>query len=502
MTAVAPPVASRSEAFKRAAARRAALITEAREKCERFVEYAFRHERNGSKLKNATFHDEWHQVLREHDRVVLQAPVEHAKTQHIGIGKPLHELGNDPNNRIAIISNTEAMAGKILRSIRQHIEENPMVKDVFPGLMRSTDPADPWHTSAITVQRSTISKDPSVQACGVYGPLVGSRLDVIILDDVLDFENTRTHEQRIKLIEWFETTVLTRATKGCKIYVVGTPWHPEDLLHVLSARPGFEARQYSAALNPDAPPEKWETLWKEEWPLERLLDRYHNTSETVFLRKYLCRTRVDTSGRFRAAWLENMVRLGKGRTMMTEAPLAQGGVRRFRCFTGVDLGVGDGIDNALTCIFTIAIDDRGRRIICEVKSGRWTAPEIIERLIDTHMRFGSQVGVEDNGAQRFLVQMAGERLPVQGLTTTGRSKHHEEYGVESLAVEIRNGWWVAPSGKLGTEVDPEVQMWMSEMLHYSPEAHTGDRLMASWVAREMARRFGGVRTVRAAMQNR
>lgn len=492
----------RATSLKKAAAKRAAMINEAREKCECFVEYAFRHERDGRKLKNADFHVEWHEELRENDRVVLQAPVEHAKTQHIGIGKPLHLLGEDPNRRIALIQNTEAMAGKSLRAIRQHIEDNPRVRDVFPHLRRSPDPADPWHTSAITVDRSTISKDPSIQACGVYGPLVGSRLDVIIMDDVLDFENTRTHEQRQKLIEWFETTVLTRATADCKIYVVGTPWHPEDLLHVLSDRPGFMARQYSAALNPDAPPDKWKTLWKEEWPHSRLMDRFNNTSEAVFLRKYLCRTRVDSSGRFRADWLDRMVMAGKGRVMSTTAPLAQGGVRRFPCFTGVDLGVGDGLDNALTVIFTIAIDDRGRRLICEVKSGRWTAPEIIDRLVDAHQRFGSEVGVEDNGAQRFLVQMAGERLPVQGLTTTGRSKHHEEFGVESLAVEIRNGWWIAPSGTAGVQVDPEVKAWMSEMLHYSPEAHTGDRLMASWVAREMARKFGSARTVRAPVQNR
>lgn len=493
---------TQKEALERAKAKRQALITLAREKCEHFVEYAFRHERDGRKLRNADFHVEWHELLREHDRVVLQAPVEHAKTQHIGIAKSLHLLGEDPNRRIALIQNTEAMAGKSLRAMRQHIEDNPLLRDVFPHLQRSTDPADPWHTSAITVERSTISKDPSVQACGVYGPLVGSRLDVIIMDDVLDFENTRTREQRQKLIEWFETTVLTRATADCKIYIVGTPWHPEDLLHALSSRPGFVAKQYSAALNPDAPPDKWKTLWHEEWPLSRLIDRYQNTSEAVFLRKYLCRTRVDTSGRFRQAWIDRMISYGRGRTMYREAPLAQGGVRRFPTYTGVDLGVGQGIDNALTVIFTIAIDDRGRRLICEVKSGRWTAPEIIERLIDTRSRFGSEVGVEDNGAQKFLVQMAGERLPVQGLTTTGYNKHHEQFGVESLAVEIRNGWWIAPSGKLGQEVDPEVQNWIRDMLQYSPEAHTGDHLMAAWIAREMARKFGAPRTLRAPVQNR
>ncbi len=34
---------------------------------------------------------------------------------------------------------------------------------------------------------------------------------------------------------------------------------------------------------------------------------------------------------------------------------------------------------------------------------------------------------------------------------------------------------------------PEVDAWVNEMLYYDPRSHTGDRLMASWFAREAAR---------------
>lgn len=484
--------------LQRARARHEALVREARSDPAAFVEYAFRHERDGRVLRNARFHREWQEELQKHDKVVLIAPVEHGKTQQI-IAKSLHMLGNDPSRRIALISNTAPMASKLLRAVKQQIEDNQRVREVFPDLRRAH--GMPWHETAITVERPTISKDPSIQVCGVYGPLVGSRLDVIILDDVLDFENTRTEEQRKKLIEWFETTVLTRAVAGCKIYVIGTPWHPDDLLHVLSKRPGFRAKWYSAVENPDDPPEKWIPIWPEEWQLERLLDRYQNTSEAVFLRKYLCRTRVDSSGRFRTPWLEHAHLLGKGRTMLRAAPKAQGGMRVLQCYTGVDLGVGEGLDNAMTCLFTIAIDEQGRRVVCEIQSGRWTAPEIIDRLVDVYMRFGSKVAVENNGAQKFLVQMAEGRMPVIGLHT-GNNKHHEEYGVEGLAVEFRNGLWVIPSGASGIDVDPEVKEWEREMLHYNPEAHTGDRLMASWIARELARSHGAPMVQRIPTQNR
>ena len=57
---------------------------------------------------------------------------------------------------------------------------------------------------------------------------------------------------------------------------------------------------------------------------------------------------MDSTSRFRQEWLDTMVRLGKGHTFSAEAPMAQGGIRRLPCFTGVDLGVGQKKENALT----------------------------------------------------------------------------------------------------------------------------------------------------------
>lgn len=472
---------------------------------EDFVEYAFRNEIDGSRIQNTAFHKEWHQHARTYSKLVIIAPVEHAKTQHLGIGKPLHLLGNNPNLCIAIVSNTEDQAKKSLRSIRQHIVENKRVHDIFPNLKQSTKDGDPWSDSAITVERTTIRKDPSIQAVGMdTGKIVGSRLDVIVLDDILDLQNTRTEERRKKILELFETQIYTRLNPNGIILIIGTPWHHEDFLHVLSGRPGFVVKRYSAVENPDDPPQQWRPVWKSQWPLSRLLDRYHNTTEHTFLRKYLCRVRVDSAGRFRAVWVERMIKLGQGMTFIHEPPKAQGGVRPLICFTGVDLGVGLGEQNAKTSIFTHAINDQGRSIICNIETGRWTSPEILDRLYRNYLAYGSIIHVENNAGQNFLVQIARGLFPVKGVTTTGSNKHHEEFGVEALAVTVRNGWWMMPSGSSGTinGVPDEGRSLISEMLHYDPEAHTGDRLMAMWIASEAARKFGATKSRFMPTQNR
>lgn len=495
-------VTDREELIRRAKAKRRVQLEKARQKTSEFIEYALRSEQDESRLQNAPFHREWQEHLDANRYAVLIAPVEHAKSQQVAVGKTLHVLGQDPNKRLALISNTAMQAEKVLRTIRTQIERNQRIREVFPELRQSEREEDPWRQNAITVQRTSVAKDPSIQALGIYGPLVGSRLDGVIMDDVLDFENTRTEEQRRKLVEWFDTTVITRMVKGGFIYAIGTPWHPDDFLHELEKRPGFKSKRYSAVLNPDDPPARWVPLWNEQWDLARLLERRSNMPEGHFARKYLCRVRLDDTSRFRQVWIDRMCQAGKGRTFLPTAPRIHVRGSALPCFTGVDLAVGTKEQNDLTVLFTVALLPDGRRLVTEIESGRWQAPEIMDRIVSAHRRFDSQVLVESNAAQRFIVDMLHGTIPVAGFQTNAGNKFNEQFGVESLAVEMRNGLWVMPSGKDGALLHDEAKAFINECLYYDPALHTGDRLMACWLAREALRQYATPRSGRLDTQAR
>lgn len=490
--------AEHRRAVERAEAREELKVRLAREDSGHFVEYVLRNEADGSSLRNAPFHWDWHKTLQDNEHVVLIAPVEHAKSQAVSVGRALFELGKNPSARIALISSTEKLAKKLLKQIRAEIERNPRLHRVFPHLRRSLRREDPWTSTALTVERQTTARDPSVQVLGAFGAIVGSRLDIIILDDVLSFENTRTEEQRKKLIEWFDTTVYTRGVQGAKVFAIGTPWHPEDLLHELSKRPAFTVRRYSAVENPDDPPRKWRPIWPDNWPLQRLLHRRANMPEAHFIRKYLCRVRLDTTSRFQEKWLKRMCQLGKGRVFELAAPPRRTPRGPYLpCFTGVDLGVGSKSKSNLTVICTIALLPGGLRLIVNIESGRWQAPEILARLRETSRIYRSEILVESNVAQKYLVQMAqvgsGKIENLHGRDTTAQNKFHEQWGVEALATELQNMLWVMPSGANGDSVPEEGQALISECLHYDPEEHAGDRLMAMWLARESARLWGALK---------
>ena len=91
----------------------------ARQSPAAFVQYAFRHEETDDLIENAEHHEEWHDFLDGYDRAILFAPVEHAKTQHVAVGRTIFRLGTNPNKRFAVVSNTaEPHATKLLGSIR------------------------------------------------------------------------------------------------------------------------------------------------------------------------------------------------------------------------------------------------------------------------------------------------------------------------------------------------------------------------------------------------
>lgn len=155
-------------------------------------------------------------------------------------------------------------------------------------------------------------------------------------------------------------------------------------------------------------------------------------------------------------------------------------------YTGVDLAIQQHSGADLTVFFTILVHPDGTREVLNIESGRLAGPEIVQKIQQIHHRYQGIVYVENNAAQDFIVQFTryGSAVPVKPFTT-GRNKAHPEFGVEGLAAEMAAGKWIIPSG--GGRLHPEVDAWINELLYYDPRSHTGDRLMASWFAREAAR---------------
>ena len=490
-----------------------------------FCELVLRDERNGALIRQAPMHMKWQELITGYSRLCIWSHVEGGKTNQVAIGRVLWELGRNPNIRICVVSKTTDMAKKIVRAIGQYISgDGPgskALREVFPNLRPSRDPSLTWTAQSLTVERPVTAKDPSVSATGVEGNIHGSRIDLLVVDDIIDLDNTRTSSKRDAVWSWLRGTAMGRLTAGARVVVMGNAWHPDDAMHRLWKEAGFSRFTFPVI------DEQGNLSWPEVWPHSRIEEARVDRGPLEFARSLLCVARDDESARFKKEYVAKALAAGQGKRLCKNSAelfsdLAAEGLLReddgtpisvadvaawdsarrlgssiepetlggVRLFTGVDLAVSKQTAADLSAFFTIAVLRDGRRRVVDIRGGRWSGPEIIKRIIDLWRAFSSTFIVENNGTQGYIHQfVAAQAIPVPVIPyRTGAQKADPVLGVEGLAVEFNSDRWIIPCGLDGTR-SAETDAWIQDLYEYDPSQHTGDRLMASWFAREGNRPF-------------
>jgi hypothetical protein len=467
------------------------VVNLARKDINAFAAYVLRDEATGGRITQGVVHRRWHAFVDSHQFAVLMAHREAGKTQQLTIVRTLFALGNNPNLRVAIVSNTTDQASKIVRVIAKYIESSQELRNVFPQLL--PDPNGPWTLTKLHIKKdNTTAKDPSVVAFGVHGNIQGARFDLLILDDILDYENCMTERSRNDTWSWLQSALIGPQSANCRVLAVGTPFYRDDVLHRLAALQGYQMQKFPIK---DA---NGQPTWPQQWPLSRIHQRESIMTPIEWNRQYMCEPRSNEDARFKREWIE--VALGRGDAQVqpinavrfTQGHMISHGIARtlpagYNVWIGVDLGV-RAKDSADPTVIFVVLEHRDHSLeVLHIESGKWHGEDIIRRVIAAGERFQATcVMVEDNSGQAFLVEQTQRRtrVPIRGFTT-GRNKINPEYGVESIAGEMHRGRWIIPN--IGGRMDTELAKWVQEMLDYDPKDHTGDRIMAAWLCREASR---------------
>lgn len=114
---------------------------------------------------------------------------------------------------MAHVSASEPKALDISFAVKKTIEENPIYHAIFPKVKPNKD--EKWADSVWRIKGST-SKDPTFQARGRRGDILGARLNFMGLDDLIKQEEAETEgksgiETEIEhIISWLGGTAMTR----------------------------------------------------------------------------------------------------------------------------------------------------------------------------------------------------------------------------------------------------------------------------------------------------
>lgn len=410
-------------------------------------------------------------------------------TQQITIARTLWRLGHDPTSRIVIVQSTATIARDTVMTLKQHIESNKNLRLVFPDLQ----PGDMWTNDTITVKRPPGIRTPSVQARGAMGKVLGHRYDLLLVDDAVTVETSRTAYMRNRLMEWFLKEPLSRLLNGGQALVLLNAFHPEDLGHTLVKR-GWPGVRF-----PIRDPITKISVWPERWPQERIAEYERRSTVAEAQRALDCIARSDDDASFKDVWTQEA--LVRGRGLYEEALFApylphhlDG---KVHVATGVDLAFAKTQRADYTALFTAAFHPDGTVDILDIQRGKWASDEILARIVDARNRFGSTVYIESNAGQIAFADMLtayDPTFPVYPFFTLGHgtrsNKYHAQFGIQRLAFEMSRGLWRFPCRGSDGAIADELREYITELSAYLPDEHPGDILAAAWMAVRGARDRG------------
>jgi hypothetical protein len=467
--------------------------------------------------ENAPHQTEWLSVLgnKSYKKIVFAAPRGHTKSTCASINYPLWEISNNPNIRILLVSSSESASQAFLREVVGHIERDKFFNE-FNGNLKPQMP-EKWTAREIIITRSDLSlKDPSISTVGVGGTILSKRADVIICDDILNPENTKTYEQRIKMREWFHQVLLPVLVPNGRIIVVGTVWDQDDLLHELLKDASYDYRKkFKAVIEPPTHKELWDnwyairmkgteeskleadkykaenkekmyegikTLWQYfDYEMLYLLER---TSKVSFEKAYQNNIISREDQKFKEEWIARAKERGKNfRLIKSMTPDLR---KEFKSLTaGIDLQASEKAqadDNVLLSMGEMRLDNL--IYLLNIERGKPSPAEwrklIVQKDRDDGFRH-DKILVETNGYQNALKRdMDQYNLPIEAFTTTGE-KFDPYIGVESLAILFENDRIVLPYDNTDPETIAKVDQLVDELRKF-PSGHTGDSVMAFWFA--------------------
>jgi len=341
----------------------------------------------------------------------------------------------------------------------------------------------PWTRDYFSIKRSSVEKDYTIQGVGLRGKLYGSRLDFVMLDDVV--EDYVPEPERERIISWLLGRVQSRLPADGKIAMLATRVHEQDLyasfLDDSNEWTATWAKLQTAALN-DAN----ESYWPELWPTEELLRR----QESMRFRDWALIYQQEAIGLPDAPFPLDVLEGSRDPTRRV-GDIPHG------------LPVVVGVDPATegTCALVVLAIDRATRtrhiIDCIAKSGLGNREAIKSEIFYAVRRYGAiRCMVEENFGQLGTDVDLKQQLHQLGCNllkfdTSGGKKYDKDHGVLGTAGRFAQGKFTIPAGP-GS--DTHMRPFIDELAIWrAGRRGKQDRVMALWFADSVAESLGAFR---------
>ena len=198
------------------------------------------------KLVNSDLHWEWCELAETEQRLCVVAPREHAKSEVFTVNQASWRSIYSPGHWSYLFANSGDQSQALLERVTAAVEQ------ADPQLVR--------HARRRNTGEITFANYSKVTVAGSGKSVRGAHPDLICGDDVLEEGNAQTAHQRRAMERWWLGTIAGMSHPGTwravgtervwmpptRVFLVGTPFHQQDLLMSMRANPLYRFRRYAA----------------------------------------------------------------------------------------------------------------------------------------------------------------------------------------------------------------------------------------------------------------
>lgn len=462
--------------------------------------------------------------------IIVNTPPEHAKSTTITTNYVTWRVCQDPNIRVIIVSQTQEMAKRFLRAIKDRLAgQNPSYKklqhDFAPDGGFDANSAS-WTADSIYVNaeaRDSGEATPTVQALGMNGQIYGNRADLIILDDTVTGKNAHEFE---KQIDWIQREVINRLTyPGGTLLLVGTRLAPVELYSEIQKPEWYGQDEESpwtyltqpAVLEFAESPDDWVVLapWTNRPPVSlgarRLVEPGPDGLYPWHSGRALARRRATSSPQnWKMVYQQEQVvedaifpanKVAASIDGMRAAGLMSPGAPGHRPHGMDGLYVVGGFDPAITghaAAVVLGVDRMsGMRYVLDV----WTAPnqkpdDLFDKLKEWTVKYHMNEWVIEKNAMNLMVtqnrdlrNFLGSRGTILKEHFTGANKNDIDFGVASMSMLFDGALEGRGLIRLPSRSQNEgVKALVEQLVTWFPQSKAKqDTVMALWFAETRAR---------------
>jgi len=334
------------------------------------------------------FHKEILRFQFKRKKSLVLAPRDSGKSTILTYTKIIYEILRNPDVRIGLVSNTGFQAEGFLKEVKNHLEGNMKLVEIFGEQMGKK-----WDAKEIIVKgRKSKQKESTVTCIGVGSALVSKHFDLVIGDDLVDDESSRTELQRERQRTWFYQTLYPCLTVGGQLHLIGTRYHYLDLWgHLIGATEYEGSGEFKncflrvKSLEEDLETGEYRSFCIERFTVEALLEKKVNMGTVIFNAQMQNDTEAMKGKVFKDSWFR----------YYTDRPT------KLRVFSGVDLAISDAKTADRFAHVTIGLDEQSNIYVLSFFERRALHPNkqtdvIVDRAEREEPLF---VGIESNAYQ-------------------------------------------------------------------------------------------------------